>query len=232
MKKAIFITSFFAIIALLPGASFAQSYIYSTPNDLAPMPTLAPTMNQPVYNTGANSASYSTYTYGDPNQNNTNTLAPNNSNTGNTQNVTTYNDSTDIGENPLSLRKLFGINTKTKAEKEQEKLAADAAAAKSAEDARVARNPDGSIAYGYTNSSGAKYVAANDYTDARNSNVRYVTRNSRNTAAAGNLSLGNMLPTTFWGWVLLIVLLSILVAIIRAIIDKSKKHDTHGHAHH
>jgi len=124
---------------------------------------------------------------------------------------------------------ILGIHIKTKAERDADKAVKDAEDSRIAEEASVARNPDGSFAYGYTNGTGAQYISGAQYTDAR-----YVTNTRGNnlTASAGSILLGGFLPTTFWGWVLVILLIGILFAVIRALIDKMNVRKPHVHPAH
>lgn len=124
---------------------------------------------------------------------------------------------------------ILGIHIKTKAERDAEKRAKEAEDAKIAEEARVARNNDGTFAYGYTNGTGAQYTSGAQYSDARYTNN---TRGNSLTASAGSVSLGGFLPTTFWGWVFAILLIGILFAIIRALIDKMNVRKPHAHLAH
>lgn len=119
-----------------------------------------------------------------------------------------------------ALSDIFGVNIKSKEQRDAEKAAQkqkeDLALAQDAENARLARNNDGTFAYGYTNASGSQYSNGASYVDARSTNIK-----NRNTASAGSALSKGFLPTTFLGWVLAILLLSILVAVMRALIDKS-----------
>jgi len=118
---------------------------------------------------------------------------------------------------------ILGIKIKSQAERDADKAAKEAAEVRAVEEARVARNNDGTFAYGYTNSQGAQYATGARYVDARNVN------NSRYTASVGS-SIGNgFLPTTFGGWVLLIILTIILIFIIRAFNQKfNQRHIRHN----
>lgn len=110
---------------------------------------------------------------------------------------------------------ILGINIKSKAERDAEKAQKDAQLAREAEEARIAKNNDGTFAYGYTNGSGAQYTSGARYVDARETNL-----SSRYTASAGSANNGNFLPSSFGGWILTIILLTILVAIFRAFRNK------------
>jgi hypothetical protein len=124
---------------------------------------------------------------------------------------------------------ILGIHIKTKAERDADKAVKDAEEARLAEEARVARNNDGTFAYGYTNGTGAQYTSGAQYSDARYTTN---TRGNNLTASAGSISLGGFLPTTFWGWVFAILLIGILVAVIRALIDKMNVRKPHAHPIH
>ncbi len=113
---------------------------------------------------------------------------------------------------------------KTKAERDADKAALEAQMARDAEMARVAYNPDGTFAYGYTNGSGAQYKTTAKYVDAR-------TVKNGNLASAGSAVSGGFLPKTLWGWILLILLFGILFALGKAFSDKSKKKSSLSHAH-
>jgi hypothetical protein len=131
-----------------------------------------------------------------------------------TNNTNTNNNSNNI----------LGIKIKSQAERDAEKAAKDAADARAAEDARVAKNNDGTFAYGYTNGQGAQYTTGARYVDARS------VSNSRYTASAGS-SIGNgFLPATFGGWMLLIILTIILIFIIRAFNQKFNQRNTRNHS--
>ncbi|MDQ5930175.1 MAG: hypothetical protein QG594_1962 [Bacteroidota bacterium] len=139
----------------------------------------------------------------------------------NSQNTTVVSG-TDVLPNNI-----LGIHIKTKAERDAERATKEADLARQAELARVARNPDGTFAYGYTNGTGAQYANNTQYTDARNGTNKSI--GSRNVASVGIFS-GGFLPTTFWGWVLLILLIAIFVAIVRAFIDKTNSNQNRLHA--
>ncbi len=143
-------------------------------------------------------------------------------------NGTTVSTTNNTNTTNNTAEDIFGIHIKTKAEKDAEKAAQAEADRKAADAASVARNNDGSFAYGYTNGNGAQYTSGAKYLDARgNTNVRY-------TAAAGNAGSG-FLPTTFGGWVIAILLMSVLVAIVRAFRAKfaAKPHViSHAHGNH
>lgn len=126
--------------------------------------------------------------------------------------------------NPADSLPTFGIHIKTKAERDAENAAKEAELARQAELNRVAKNPDGSFAYGYTNGSGAQYANNTQYVDARNGTL------GRNNVASVGIFSGGFLPTTFWGWVLLILLLAIFIAIVRAFIDKTNSDQNRLHA--
>lgn len=202
MKNNIVITAFLAITALvLPGVSFAQ---YNGNTGYYPQGGFyeAP----PVKTEGI--------------------IVANNQNSGsvNTQNYTVTNPA----DNLPTFGGTLGINIKSKAQKDQEKEASAAAQAKAAEDARVAKNSDGTFAYGYTNGTGAEYVSSTSYTDAR-----YATKNgSKNVAAAGSLFSGKgFMPQTAGGWILVIFLMTILFVIVKAFNDRLNSRKTHVHAH-
>lgn len=129
-------------------------------------------------------------------------------------------------ENPATIVSSWApnLNIKSKAERDAERAAADAEMARKAEADRVAYNNNGSFAYGYTNGSGAQYTSTAKYVDARD------VRNG-NVAAAGTAFSRNFLPTTFWGWVLAILLIGILFAIVKAFADKNSRTASHAHAH-
>jgi hypothetical protein len=120
---------------------------------------------------------------------------------------------------------ILGIKIKSQAERDAEKAAQAAEDAKAAELARVAKNNDGTFAYGYTNAQGAQYTSGARYVDARSTN------NSRYTAAAGSSIGTGFLPSTFGGWLLAIILILVLVSIIRAFNQKFNAKPAHSHAH-
>lgn len=127
----------------------------------------------------------------------------------------------------ITTENILGINIKSKAERDAEKAAQAEADRKAADAASVARNNDGSFAYGYTNGTGAQYTSGAKYLDARGGT------NARYTASAGSAGSG-FAPTTFGGWVLVIILAAILVAIVRAFRAKfaAKPHvQSHAHGH-
>lgn len=167
-------------------------------------------------------------TVGTPVQNAQNTVATS-GNTNPAEAMATYS-----GNNTGSGTNILGFHIKSKAERDAEKAVALAEAERNAEAARVARNSNGTFAYGYTNANGSQYASGAQYVDARNTNGKYTAsaRNvSRNTASAGSALSNGFLPTTFWGWVLVIVLLGILVAIVRAFKEKFYARPVHAHAH-
>ncbi len=126
---------------------------------------------------------------------------------------------------------LLGIKIKSKAERQAEQDTEDAAKARAVEDARVARNSDGSLAYGYTNGAGAQYTNGTRYVDARiATNNRSFSGNS-NLAAAGSLFSQNFLPDTVGEWVIALILIAILFAIIRAFTEKMNASRVKAHAH-
>lgn len=126
---------------------------------------------------------------------------------------------------------ILGIHIKTKAERDAERAAEEAALARKAEEQRVARNADGTFAYGYTNGSGAQYASGAQYVDARTTRLATTRTNSLNVAAAGTTTLAGFFPTTFWGWVLALILLAVFFAILRALIDKMNTRRPHAVAH-
>ncbi len=143
-----------------------------------------------------------------------------------TNNTNTYTVGVTEPAKIITTENILGINIKSKAERDAEKAAQVEADRKAADAASVARNNDGTFAYGYTNGNGAQYTSGAKYLDARgNTNARY-------TASAGSAGNG-FLPTTFGGWILAILLMSILVAIVRAFRSKffAKKAHVQAHAH-
>ena len=205
MKNNIVITAFLAITALvLPGVSFAQyngNTAYYPQGGFYEAPPVK--TEGVVITTNQNSGSTNTQTY-------------------------TVTNPADSLPTFSGVGSTLGINIKSKAQKDQEKAAAEAAKARAAEDARVAKNSDGTFAYGYTNGTGTEYVSGTTYTDAR-----YATKNgSKNVAAAGSLFSGKgFLPQTAGGWVLVIFLMTILFAIVKAFSDRLNSRKTHTHAH-
>lgn len=127
-------------------------------------------------------------------------------------------------ENPATIVSAWApnIRIKSKAERDADRAALEADMARRAEESRVALNPDGAFAYGYTNGQGAQYQTDAKYVDARN------VRGS--SVAAAGFAAGSFLPTTFWGWVLVILLAAVLVAIARAYQRKFYSKRTHAHA--
>jgi len=117
---------------------------------------------------------------------------------------------------------ILGFHIKTRAEKDKEKASQAEADARVAEQARVAHNDDGTFAYGYTNGSGAQYVSGARYVDARNGN-------SVLTASAGSAVVAGFIPTTFGGWILLILLIAVFVVIIKAFMEKFYSRPVHAH---
>jgi hypothetical protein len=147
--------------------------------------------------------------------------------------TTTSNTSSNTMIDPadsLPTGNLLGIKIKTKAERQAEQDAQNAAKARAAEEASVARNQDGSLAYGYTNGSGAQYSSGARYTDARSSSTRSFGNNSNNLAAAGSLFGSNFLPNTIGEWLLALLMIAILVGIIRALTEKMNSNRIHAHA--
>lgn len=128
--------------------------------------------------------------------------------------VNTGSNDVNVSSGSNGITDIFGINIKSKAERDAEKLAKEKAEAEAAENARVARNNDGTFAYGYTNGDGAQYLTGAKYVDARNSGNR-----AYSTASAG------FLPNTILGWFAAIVLISVLIYFVRKIkqIEEEKK---------
>lgn len=123
----------------------------------------------------------------------------------------------------LTTENILGIRLKSKAERDAEKAAAAAAEAKAIEEASLAKNSDGTFAYGYTNGNGATYTSGANYVDARR-----VSR-SNYTASAGSIN-SNFLPNTFGGWLLALALIAVLVVLVRAIMKKINEKPVHKHA--
>lgn len=217
MKNSKLITTFIALaMVILPAVSFADG-TYHYGNEQFIESIAVPTVGVPVQN----------------GQSTVNTSG----NTSPTEAMATYvgagnNNSNSSGTN------ILGFHIKSKAERDAEKAAELAQAERNAEAARVARNNDGTFAYGYTNANGAQYASGAQYVDARTTNGKYTASarnaygNSRNTASVGSVLSNGFLPTTFGGWVLLLLLIGILVAIIRAFKEKFYARPVHVHAHH
>lgn len=169
----------------------------------------------------ANSAYYSEGGfYEEPPVQSTGTIINTNSNT---QSVINPADSLPTGN-------LLGIKFKTKAERDAQKAQEEANKSRALEDARVARNADGSLAYGYTNANGAQYTNGVKYVDARNVKNGKSSGNN-NLAAAGSLFGQDFLPDTVGGWILALILLAILFSIIRAFTQKMNQNRVNAHAH-
>jgi len=210
MKNSKLITTFIALaMVILPAVSFADG-TYHYGNEQFIESIAVPTVGVPTTN----------------GQSTVNTSG----NTSPTEAMATYvgagnNNSNSTGTN------ILGFHIKSKAERDAEKAVALAEAERDAEAARVARNNDGTFAYGYTNTNGAQYASGAQYTDARLTNGKY-TANSRNTASAGSALSNGFLPKTVGGWILLVLLIGILVAIVRAFKEKFYARPVHAHAHH
>ncbi len=177
MNKYKVFTTFIALALLaLPAVSFADGkFYYGNVNVIE---------SQPVLSTGYNL------------DQNTNTVV---AGSGSTQNTVYTGSNTDS----YTMENILGINIKSKAERDAEKLAKANAEALAAENARVARQNDGTFAYGYTDGTGAQYVNGARYVDARS------TKNTMYTASSG------FLPNTVGGWVIALLLVATLVYIAR-----------------
>ncbi len=192
MNKYKVFGSVFALLAILmPAVSFADGVYYSGNvylNEAAPVRTTGYYLNQ-------NSSTV--------NSGQTGTVV----NSG-AQSVETYNTSS------TSVSDIFGIHIKSKAERDAEKAAAAKAAAEADANARVARNNDGTFAYGYTDTTGAQYFSGARYVDARNTGNRVYS-----TASSG------FLPNSTIGWIFAIALIGILVYFVRKLkeIEEAKK---------
>jgi hypothetical protein len=196
MKNIKSLTTFFALIFIaMPVMAFADGKFYYGTGGFYE--------SDPVKNTGTVINSNPAVIY------DTNPIANLGTNTDNTNNT---------------INNILGIKIKSQAERDAEKAAKNAEEAILAEEARVAKNNDGTFAYGYTNGQGAQYTNGARYVDARSVN------NSRYTASAGSSMGDGFLPTTFGGWILLILLIMVLVFIIKALNQKFNQRPVRNHS--
>ena len=143
-----------------------------------------------------------------------------------TKNKTVVDNSTQTTSSNGSGRSLLsylGISSKSQAERNAEEAAKLAAEKKAQEEAMLYRNSDGSFAYGYGNDT---YGSDVRYVDARNTrSVRYTASaansvyTNRNVASA-SVASGGFLPTSFFGWVVVLFLLSVFVIVLRRLVNQ------------
>lgn len=102
---------------------------------------------------------------------------------------------------PINLSKIKDVFTSdTKKEETTKEVTKNTTKTETTNDTTV-RNSDGTFAYGYVNSSNKEYTYAN-------------TNTKRSNLSASAINSGIRLPNTFWGWMLVLFLISIIVAIV------------------